>query len=80
MDIIFAKSLLRLMKERGYEDAKAFLGACGKDYSNLLKMLRGGFEHEFKVFGIFGTIHGALSLYYDDSTLVCVRRELQVVA
>ena len=41
MDIIFAKSLLRLMKERGYEDAKAFLGACGKDYSNLLKMLRG---------------------------------------
>jgi hypothetical protein len=32
---------LRLIKERGYEDAKAFLGACGKDYSNLLKMLRG---------------------------------------
>ena len=41
MNIIFAKTLLRLMKERGYEDAKAFLGACGKDYSNLLKMLRG---------------------------------------
>ena len=41
MNIIFAKTLLRLIKERGYEDAKAFLGACGKDYSNLLKMLRG---------------------------------------
>ena len=48
MDIIFAKSLLRLMKERGYEDAKAFLGACGKDYSNLLKMLRGDTNMKLK--------------------------------
>lgn len=48
MDIIFAKTLLRLMKERGYEDAKAFLGACGKDYSNLLKMLRGDTNMKLK--------------------------------
>ena len=48
MNIIFAKTLLKLMKERGYEDAKAFLGACGKDYSNLLKMLRGDTNMKLK--------------------------------
>lgn len=48
MNIIFAKTLLRLIKERGYEDAKAFLGACGKDYSNLLKMLRGDTNMKLK--------------------------------
>lgn len=40
MDIIFSKTLLRLLKERGHGNAKEFLGATNKDYSNLLKLLR----------------------------------------
>ena len=40
MEIIFAKTLLRLLKDRGYKDAKAFTGATDKEYSNMLKLLR----------------------------------------
>lgn len=39
MEIIFAKTLLRLLKDRGYKDAKAFTGATDKEYSNMLNLL-----------------------------------------
>lgn len=40
MNIIFAKSLLRLLRENGHGNAKEFLGVTDKDYSNLLKWIR----------------------------------------
>lgn len=40
MDIIFAKSLLRLLKEKDHGNAKEFLGVADKDYSNVPKWIR----------------------------------------